>query len=496
MFCTKCGSQIADNARFCPGCGAPVTASQAPEQIPYSASPQQAAYAPPIQQAYSAPVKQAAGKTLSTGALIGIIAGGLALAVLVFFGLRFLTSGDGKSKPNISAKATVGVWRGMLSFDEWFPEDGTVSALVYASNDGNLPCMLNIAKDGRNAELVIRDVTIPLSVQANGHALQFSGSMGDESIVFAADSGGEEKDFLKGDGSVTIGAESIAFSLRFTQQSGEAPELRGASGTLPKPPENIVPAANGNATEEPVNDSTNGNTSDTDSFSFTPQSEAEPPALAKVLPGTWVTNPDQDFCVTVFAFDPNGLMGHGIACSSGETTLENWDENGIWELGGLTWRNWSIQGEQVTFEGRDNTDIVRIVPKNEEWIVVYYEGSDEGYEFHRMGEAPGLEDYFLGDWMPDEANENGVQAVLALEPNGIAVMTAVKGKGNVSPADWGDESKWEILGAKEGSWRVQDGQFIISMDDNDEAYGITINGPDNVLFQYGANSRITYTRVS
>lgn len=492
MFCTKCGSQIADNARFCPGCGAPVTASQAPEQIPYSASPQQAAYEPPSQQVHFAPAKQTAGKTLSIGVLIGIIAGGLALALLVFFGLRYLTSRDNKGGA-ASPKSVQGIWEGMLRFDEWFPEDGTSSALVYASGDGNLPCTLNVSENGRAAELVVGKVTIPLAVEEGEDALRLSGTMGAEELILDASLNDNATD-MTGSGSVTVGSETVPFSFGFSQVSDEAPELTGADGALPEPPAGGAAAVPAEPDGAPVGGETEiGPNGDGD---FTPQSEQKPLALEGVLPGTWVTNPDQDFCVTVFAFDPNGLMGHGIACSSGETTLENWDENGIWELGGLTWRNWSIQGEQVTFEGRDNTDIVRIVPKNEEWIVVYYEGSDEGYEFHRMGEAPGLEDYFLGDWMPDEANENGVQAVLALEPNGIAVMTAVKGKGNVSPADWGDESKWEILGAKEGSWRVQDGQFIISMDDNDEAYGITINGPDNVLFQYGASSRITYTRVS
>lgn len=495
MFCTKCGYQVADNARFCPGCGAPLQSDpQPPQQPTYSPPPQQPRYAPSIQQSYTAPAtpRQALKGKLSTGALICIIAGGLAvIGLLVFFGLRLFGGDNGKQTDAISPKATVGVWRGMLSFDAWFPEDGTSSAIVYASEDGTLPCILYIARDGKEAELTMKDVTIPLSVQTGEHALQFSGNMGDESITFSANPGGEEQGFLTGDGSVTVGGELIPFSLRFTQQSDEAPELSGAAGALPKPPAGGTAAIPAEPDGMPAAEA-----APNENVDLTPQSEQEPPALEGILPGTWVTNPDQDFCVTVFAFDPSGLMGHGIASSDGEETLENWDENGVWELDGLTWRDWSIQGDTVTLSGRDNTETVRIVPKNEEWIVVYFDGSDEGYEFHRMGEAPGLHEYMTGVWIPDEADENGVHAVLSLENDGSVVVTGAKGKGNVLPSDWGDESKWEILGTKDGNWRVQDGQVIINMGNKDDVYVIGVNGPDHAVFQYGASWKTAYTRVS
>ena len=34
MFCTNCGNQVADNARFCSACGKPIAAAQPPAQAP------------------------------------------------------------------------------------------------------------------------------------------------------------------------------------------------------------------------------------------------------------------------------------------------------------------------------------------------------------------------------------------------------------------------------------------------------------------------------
>ncbi len=43
MFCSNCGNQIADNARFCGVCGAPATSAQPDTQVQQSAPVQQAA---------------------------------------------------------------------------------------------------------------------------------------------------------------------------------------------------------------------------------------------------------------------------------------------------------------------------------------------------------------------------------------------------------------------------------------------------------------------
>ncbi len=60
-FCQSCGSQIAQGAAFCPGCGAPVQAApqqqyqQMPQQQYQQMPPQQTYQQPPPQHAYGQP---------------------------------------------------------------------------------------------------------------------------------------------------------------------------------------------------------------------------------------------------------------------------------------------------------------------------------------------------------------------------------------------------------------------------------------------------------
>lgn len=491
MFCTNCGNQIADNTRFCPKCGTatdqtPVSGRRMVSSgTPSNATQQQTyIYTPPqTPNTHTHPRNgQNMQKGLPKGLLVGMIAGGFVLlGLLVFFGLRFLGDDNvGGIKTAPSAKEVVGTWRGMLSFDEWFPEDGTVSTLVYASEDGNLPCVLHVAQDGDIAELVVRDVTIPLVVGTDEHTLIVDGSFGDERI--SMNIAGEREGLLSGSGDIAVGREVIPFTLRFAHQSDETPELRGASGTLPQPPEQNAPPSAGDIVTEP-------------DISLDGVLAGNLPALMDVLPGTWALGPDFDFSATVFAFTEDGLMAHGSASATDETTLENWGVPGIWVTDHLTWREWTLHGDTVIFNGCDNADEVRIIPKSEDLIVIYYEGSEEGYEFQRMGGAPSLAEYIIGTWVPDTADENGNHAALTLNRNGSAIVTGAKGVINVTPEDWGDEGKWEILGTKEGSWQMKDGQVLIEMSNGVDAYSISINGPNNATFSFGANWETAYTRI-
>ncbi len=102
MHCASCGAALEPDSSFCGSCGAPVPAAApgtaAPPQplpdasaatvpMPVAVEPPPVAapvYAPPPQAAYSAPVTAAPPKRgLSTGAVIGIVAGVLILLLLL-----------------------------------------------------------------------------------------------------------------------------------------------------------------------------------------------------------------------------------------------------------------------------------------------------------------------------------------------------------------------------------------------------------------------------
>jgi TM2 domain-containing membrane protein YozV len=51
MFCSNCGKQNPDNAKFCDGCGQPVASTAAPQYAP----PRQQQYTPPPQPQYAPP---------------------------------------------------------------------------------------------------------------------------------------------------------------------------------------------------------------------------------------------------------------------------------------------------------------------------------------------------------------------------------------------------------------------------------------------------------
>ena len=96
MFCSKCGSEMSETARFCPACGAPNEDLAAPVAEDVTAAPEPAAEAPlfteePVAEAaqayadtdaytgaYTAPARKGMGK----GAVLGVVAAVLALVVL------------------------------------------------------------------------------------------------------------------------------------------------------------------------------------------------------------------------------------------------------------------------------------------------------------------------------------------------------------------------------------------------------------------------------
>ena len=86
MFCTKCGKQIAEGAKFCPGCGAPTGRVQQGRQESGER---------PARQSVQTDIPRAAGGGRNLKVMLAAFLGVLALAG-IGAGIFFLVSGRGK----------------------------------------------------------------------------------------------------------------------------------------------------------------------------------------------------------------------------------------------------------------------------------------------------------------------------------------------------------------------------------------------------------------
>ncbi|MEA5059080.1 MAG: zinc ribbon domain-containing protein [Candidatus Pelethousia sp.] len=478
MFCHMCGRSINEQAKFCPFCGvstaeddnqtAPCTPPEA--QDPFHNTPGMAGTygAPPA--SYSAPRR----KGMHPAALAGIIGGSaLLLAALLFFGLRLF---DGKGE-----RAFLGTWSGTLQFrgEAW---ESANSALVYASGGGDLSCTLNVQGTGANgAELIVKEVPIPLDVEQEDHSLLFTGTLNGETLHMKGTIEKNGQITMKGEGNVIAGEKTVPFTLSFTQTAKKPPKLSGGgnANTLPLPP---VVSTPGKETQQ-VNET------------VAPEEAAsETVDLAAYLPGLWVSPPDVDFCASIYAFDGNGLLGGALAFSEGEETLDNWGTD-RWTQDPYFWQEWKADGNTVTLLEGDQKTTLHIAVQDEETIRITYGEGDEQYPFYRMGEEPTLADYLIGTWVPDAAEEDGVYAALTFMPGGDAVLTgAEKEDSTASLENWGS-SQWNILGKRNGSWHSEGNKVIVKMQSGDDEYTVTVDGPNHCVFAYGASWERAFSRV-
>lgn len=128
MFCTKCGSQLPDNAAFCTNCGAPLRSSQTTGVQNFGASDTSTQVSPtqdsntPNMQSQVFGGQNSAGQNFvspnipgpimssmnmprrksNTGLVVGVaVAGVLALLLLVFLGVKVLSGGTNSSPENV-----------------------------------------------------------------------------------------------------------------------------------------------------------------------------------------------------------------------------------------------------------------------------------------------------------------------------------------------------------------------------------------------------------
>lgn len=112
MFCSKCGSHLPDDAKFCGACGAPVNTAQEdfhvpqqPTSIPNETENIQAPKSEPFMEAQNFGAQMRDGVTVSgkkskKGLVIGLSVGGTLLAVILAVALIFVFGPKGGSKGN------------------------------------------------------------------------------------------------------------------------------------------------------------------------------------------------------------------------------------------------------------------------------------------------------------------------------------------------------------------------------------------------------------
>ena len=170
MFCTKCGKENNDGAKFCTGCGNALSAPETPVVAPVEAPAPVAPVEPvaPVVAPASAPAPQQPKK--KTGLIIGIVAGVVAIIVIVL-GVLFATGafgGDKDKDDKKDKKETTTVEE--TTVEETTTETTTEAPTIYgtweASLDGEedgmkwtMVCELTINEDG-SYELICVDYDI------------------------------------------------------------------------------------------------------------------------------------------------------------------------------------------------------------------------------------------------------------------------------------------------------------------------------------------------
>ncbi|MFX1595532.1 MAG: zinc-ribbon domain-containing protein [Promethearchaeota archaeon] len=87
MYCPKCGSNVADEAKFCTFCGEPLEGEKVPESEPIQPTP---SISTPYQDSSITPVKKpTTSGAIALGIIIALVIGG----VLIYFGFRSLVGG-------------------------------------------------------------------------------------------------------------------------------------------------------------------------------------------------------------------------------------------------------------------------------------------------------------------------------------------------------------------------------------------------------------------
>lgn len=231
-----------------------------------------------------------------------------------------------------------------------------------------------------------------------------------------------------------------------------------------------------------------------------PAQPANTPAalsLKDILPGQWASIPDQDYSAYIYAFTGDGQVGNALAFSDGEETLDNWSIPGVWELGEYDWDSWRIEGSTVVMADFDGELELTIAAESKDRILISYPQS-EPLSFYRVGGEPSDSEFLIGTWVPDKPDKNDIYAAFTFGADGEANLTgATKEDASATAQEWGAPYYWsEVDGSRDGEWRMDGEELIISMQGRTDNYRYTIDGPSHCVLYYGESWQMGYTRVA
>ncbi|NLW12427.1 MAG: DUF4352 domain-containing protein [Clostridiaceae bacterium] len=544
MFCDNCGTKLNDDDLFCPICGQKneVAASSEQPQAPYAPPQnqmnepylppqehQQASYTPPPYQQTPAqyqqmPPQQPYGqvgsaltsetaKKKKTAIIIGIAAGSvLLLALIIFLVLHFFGGGKeedtGKETTRKTKATTESIESGedvpKLGLGETGVFDGLAMTVdkvtrpnaefLYSKpDDGNEHILIWYTFENQSDEPQKTPVRSKIYIVTGEDASSDSGyemtSYDAEAEYFTTDGEYEPAKEL------APGEKTSGWLLYQKPKAIPTITIHYYSEFVNRPPDL--------AFKFPVEleeiDETDPTTEPTTAEPTTEETTAPVDIdLTSMLPGVWASLPTSEDYSFVYWFVEDGRVGSSFAYNeSSETTLDNWDTPGVWNMDPYMWSNWRLEGGDLIIV--DAAGAIRIsvnVVSNDE-IQLIYEGSDEPFTLYRKGISPNLYDYLIGTWVPDIPDAGGVYAALSFYIDGSAALTGANKSDETATADyWGYEEYWEVLGVVDGTWRLEGENIIISMQDSEDVYTVSINGANNCTIYFGDSWQTPYTRVA
>ncbi len=548
MFCDNCGTRLNDDDLFCPSCGhktgGEVIAEQPSDVNSYSTQEQpmqehapylpphkqpQTQYAPPPYQdgGYQQPVQyqqqqpqypygqtgaalsEAASRKKNTTIIIAAVAGGvLLIALIIFLVLHFFGGDKDKETKEETTRNPVETTEKMEDFPKLgLGEAGEFEGLTVTVDKVTRPNaeFLYSKPEEGNEHILIwftfeNNSNEPAKTPVRSQIYIVSGEDPGTDSGYDMTSYDAEAEYFTTEGEyepakeLAPGEKTSGWLLYQKQKALPNVTIHMYSKFVNKAPD-LAFSFPVKLEEISETDTTTETTTEPTTEETTSPVDID---LNSLLPGVWASLPTSENYSFVYGFNEDGRVGSSFAYNaSAEQTLDNWDTPGVWSMDPYMWSSWRLEGgDLIIVDATGDIRISVVVVSNDE-IQLIYEESPEPFTLYRKGVSPNLYDYLIGTWVPDVPDAGGVYAALSFNIDGSAALTGANKVDETATADyWGYDEYWEVLGVVEGTWRLEGDNIIIAMQDSEDVYTVSINGPNNCTIFYGDSWQTPYTRVA